>query len=461
MKYLKSFLLLSAALLTFSCDNKEEDKQAPVEPKAPVIASASLKGAEGAATVACEAPVVYFTAEVSVEGSTLNDYTLQVKNGGEIIGSAQGSLEGTSAKIEKELELLVDASVLEAAFYPTVTLKVTNADKLFTEYTLKEAENVQVLAPVVYEKLYLIDNNAKVYEMGKTAVKGKFRTTAENLEGIGTSFTIATAVEGIAPAADAKKWENISTPDAGEYGLIWLAFDMNTQELTKMVNHTVVLDLNAMAVYNGYNVFWNLNMVQDCKVEFLNAPAKLKLQGDRFADAEGTVCRYTGPTRGQFEGYYIDGQWFVLRFQWSATDMIWLTGAEGSLPMAPYTELHPLNWWANEPDGTDSHSALSLVKEDEDNWRALVYLEDNFAFKLYTEKTWASEITPLKSVSPETLTVTPIEALESGALDGNYCVAGTNFTAGLYMFRFNFSTYEASLEKYTGEVPVINPSAAN
>ncbi len=461
MKNFKSLLLLSAALLTFSCDNKEENKPAPVEPEAPVIASASLKGADNASEVPCEAPAVVFNAEVSVEGSTLNDWTLQIKNGSEVIGSAQGSLEGTTATISKEIELLLNPAAISEDFIPTVTLKVTNTDELFTEYTLKEAESVKVLAPKVYEKLYLIDNNSKVYEMGKTAVQGKFRTTAENLAEIGTSFTITTAVEGTAPAAGAKKWENIQTPDTGEYGLIWLSFDMNTEEVTKMIDCVKVIDLSAMAVYSeGINVFWSLDFVQDCKVEFLNAPEGLKLQGDRFADVEGTVCRYTGPTRGNYEGVYIPAcKWFIIKYQWNALDAYWLTGEGGSVPMEPYAQEHPLEWFSDTPSGASSYTTVSLLREDDSHFRGLVYLKENFAIKIYSAFGWAFEVTPCSSITPETLAISPIEANpETGAVDGNYGNAGTNFTEGLYMLRINTATSEVALEKYTGELPVINPA---
>ena len=45
---------------------------------------------------------------------------------------------------------------------------------------------------------------------------------------------------------------------------------------------------------------------------------------------------------------------------------------------------------------------------------------------------------------------------DTGKLDGNYGNAGPSFTEGLYMLRFNESTSEASLERYTGAIPAIS-----
>ncbi len=485
MKYIKSILLLSAAILAFSCEknNKPENPgnngnggneggNPNVEAQAPVVVSASLKGADGAATVSADEATVYFNASVTVEGSTLNDYVLEIMDGdGNVIGSAQGALEGTSDDIENTVELSLNPADVTAAFYPIVILKVTNTDEMYVDKTLTDAENVQILAPVEYEKLYLITNSTPV-EMAKTAVKGKYRTVAgADLSTLGATFTVATAVEGNAPAAGAKTWTNLSVT-ASDHAIKWIAFDTYKAEVSKMIDVSATIDFSTMADYNGYKVFWALNFVQDCEVVFENAPKNLCLQGDRFADAEGNKARYTGrsyPIDGyngensvdaSLEGYLYDDRWFVLKEQWTATETVWLTGENCSLPMAPYTAGRPISWFGNEPDGSLGFTSVTLMLEDEDVWRGLIYLKENFAFKLYTAAQWTKEITPTSSATPDLLTVTAYVQQENGSLDGNYSVAGPNFPGeGLYMVRYNSSNDKISLEKYTGEEPVINASA--
>ena len=143
MRYLKSLLVGFAVLLAACTPEEVPTEETPKEPAAPVIVSAQLKGANGEAEIVAGNPVK-FTASVTVENSELQDYTLEIKNDGSVIGSASGALTGTSATIEKELTLDVNPATLAAPFFPVVTLKVTNKDEMYAEKTLTEAENVKI-----------------------------------------------------------------------------------------------------------------------------------------------------------------------------------------------------------------------------------------------------------------------------------------------------------------------------
>ena len=164
----------------------------PKEPAAPVIVSAQLKGVNGEAEIIAGNPVK-FTASVTVENSELLDYTLEIKKDGAVIGSATGELTGTSATIEKELTLDVSPATLDAPFFPTVTLKVTNKDEMYAEKTLTEAENVKITTIELLDALWLVDDLGAAYQMSATDVKGKYRTTA-SLEVLGASFQIVSKV---------------------------------------------------------------------------------------------------------------------------------------------------------------------------------------------------------------------------------------------------------------------------
>ncbi len=300
-------------------------------------------------------------------------------------------------------------------------------------------------AQAAYEKLYLVDNGGAVYEMAKTAVEGKYRTSAD-LSSIGTSFTIATKLNENVPASDARVWE-FETPTSEDYGLRWLAFDMNSGELTKMINHKVQVWPN-QGVEDGITIIkWVCALVQDCEVEFIDAQANLEIQGDRFADVEGTKCRYTGPTM-EWKAWIIDKKYFVLNVDKGYSPAVWLTGVNGSLSMNLYSK-YPLNWFYEGVEQAGlSYSSLYMVQENADNWRGLVYLDSGFRFKMYTRVDWVAEITSLNSTTPETLTQ---------ADNGDWC-QGTNFIPGLYMVRVNTATKTVSATPYTGEIPVINAS---
>ncbi len=446
--------VMAVSALAFSCG---EDKIQVVEPEAPVIESASLRGVSGETAVEAGESVV-FTASVSVKGSTLGTYSVVVMKGTGILASAEGELKGENAVIEKELSLAVNAAGLSEDFVPEVTVKVTNTDGLFVEKKLSAEESVTVKAPEIFSQLYLTDNNGKVVTMKQTAVPGKYRTDG-SLDGIGSSFSVSSAVTADGKA-DGKIWAGIDTPDPGEYGLVWIGFDILTGNVSKMIDYTVTLDYSKMAddAAEGYKVFWAVRLVQDCRCEFVNFPSGLKLQADRFDDVEGNTARYTGHNCVQnYEVYLIaDINWLIVKFQWNVADAMWLTGANGSLPMVPYCEGKTLNWFDNSPNGVCATSTVSFMKTGSDNWRALVYLKSNFELKIYSGYGWGFEVSPLASATPETITVTPIVVDDKGNASGNIAVPGEKFTEGLYMLDLDSSAKEISLSKYSDAyLPVI------
>lgn len=448
MRYIKSLLLLAvSALAAFSC---AKEQQMEVKPEAPVIGSAQLRGLNGETTVIAGNPVK-FSAEVNVKGSNLEKFSLEIKRAGEILASASFDLEGTSAHVEKEFDLPVSPLTLDAPFTPEVSMKVTNTDGMFTEKTLENENNVQITIPELFDALYLVDNNGKVWTMPATAVKGDYRTDGDLAE-IGTSFNIATKLNSdntIDPSGDV--WE-FTTPNAGEYGLKWIGFDFFTEQLSKMIDKTIVLDFSKMAKFDdNHYAYWAFELVQDCRTVFLNYPDGMLLQSDRFADIDANTARYTGHTGQAFEIHYVvDSKWLIVKEQYIATNVLWLTGMNASLPMTPYTEAHPLNWFTS---GTEECcGTASCVRTGEGKFQVLLYLKEKFAFKVYDGWSWGNE-QQWTSTTPETMVISPMETdPETGKTDGNYANAGASFTEGLYMFSFNKATREASLEKYNGIV---------
>ncbi|MCM1177368.1 MAG: hypothetical protein NC308_05090 [Clostridium sp.] len=453
----KIYWLALTAMVFVLASCKDNKLTEPEDPQAPVIESASLRSLSGENYVQI-GENVKFSAKVSVKGSILNTWSVVIKNGNMEISSSEGSFDGgkESAVIEKELRFALDASDITVDFVPEVILKVTNADGMFTEKTLSDSEALTVKAPEIFEELYLTDSNGRSFLMKQTLAKGRYRTS-DALDGIGESFAISSELASGKPAG--KVWSGITTPDAGEYGLLWIGFDILSGQLSKMIDHTVTFDYDLMAddAAQGYKVFWERGLVQDCRCEFINYPAGMKLQGDRFEDAEGNTARYTGHTFNKFEVYHeATGNWFIVKYQWNVGDAMWLTGANSSLPMSPFCDGRQINWFDNAPNGVCATSTVSLVKSSQTEWRALVYLKSNFEFKLYSGFGWAFEVAPVTSMSTDLISVTPLEADEAGNLSGNFAEPGTNFTEGLYMLTFSSVDNTLSAEKYPeSALPVI------
>ena len=447
MRYLKSFLILAAAsVLAFSC--KKDEPAVVTKPEAPVIENASLKGLNGESVVIA-GNNVKFSATLKVKGSKLGKFSLEIRKEAEVLASAEFELEGTEALVEKEFDLPLSPATLDAPFWPDVTMKVTNTDDMFTEEKLAQESNVQITTPELFDALYLVDSNGKVWQMSPTATKGSYRTEGE-LTGLGSSFSIVSKLNEDNTIDNSGKVWTFDTPDTGEYGIKWIAFDQFTEQMSKMLDLTIPIDFSKMANDQGNSVFWSFQLVQDCRVVFLNFPDGTLPQSDRFADVEKNTARYTGHTGNQFEIYYIpDTKWFIIKEQYIATDVLWVTGMNASLPMSPYCEKHPLNWFASGVDV--SYATASCIRTGEGKFSTLLYLKENFAIKIYDGWSWGNEL-QWESTTPETLVISEMAETEDGKLDGNYGNAGASFSEGLYMLNYNKASRKASLVRYTGTV---------
>jgi len=447
MRYLKSFLILAAAsVLAFSC--KKDEPAVVTKPEAPVIENASLKGLNGESVVIA-GNNVKFSATLKVKGSKLGKFSLEIKKEAEVLASAEFELEGTETLVEKEFDLPLSPVTLDAPFWPDVTMKVTNTDDMFTEEKLAQENNVQITTPELFDALYLVDSNGKVWQMSPTATKGSYRTEGD-LTGLGSSFSIVSKLNEDNTIDNSGKVWTFDTPDTGEYGIKWIAFDQFTEQMSKMLDLTIPIDFSKMANDQGNSVFWSFQLVQDCRVVFLNFPDGTLPQSDRFADVEKNTARYTGHTGNQFEIYYIpDTKWFIIKEQYIATDVLWVTGMNASLPMSPYCEKHPLNWFASGVDV--SYATASCIRTGEGKFSTLLYLKENFAIKIYDGWSWGNEL-QWESTTPETLVISEMAETEDGKLDGNYGNAGASFSEGLYMFSYNKASRKASLVRYTGTV---------
>jgi len=447
MRKLTTFLMTALSMLALSC--KPDQPKEITEPQSPVIESAQLRGANGETEIIVGNPVA-FKATVSVVGSELSTFSLEIKNGEDVLASCSKTLSGNSAEIDEEFDLGLSLADVETFIYPTVYIKVTNTDKMATEKTLTEAENVKISAPSYADVLFLVDNNGKVYNMSKVRKNGFYRTTGDISE-IGTSYTVCSEVEGTTPKGDT--WGPYDTPatKADEsYPLVWLGFDMAVEEPTYMVDAGIVLDYKKMDNGHGNTkVYWCQTLVHNAQVTFMNFGDGMQLQADRWDNVDGNTARYTGATGTRFEVFFQkDAKWLLVKHQYCESGAVWITGLNGSVPLTPY-EQYPLNWFGD----FDWHSAVSCIQLTDTKWTCLMYLKENFSIKAYDYWSWGNELS-WTSATPETFQVSEMVMDEStGKLDGNYGSAGPAFKEGLWVLTFDKATNEASLERWTGIAP--------
>ena len=449
MKNLRNFLLISLGLLSLACKPDEKPEQ-KVEPQNPVIESAQLRGENGEATVLAGSKVV-FTAKVSVKGSELSNFSLEITHAGSTLASCSKELSGENATISETFDMGLTAAEVGAGIIPGVYIKVANKDKMATEYTLKESESVKVVAPEYADFLFLVDNAGHVYQMTKVDDNGVYHTDGDISE-MGTGFRICSKVNGTAVDESGDVWGPFNTPSYEDCGNKWISFDIVTEKIDYMLDLVISMDTAKMAVNGANRCYWSFKLVHNCQVAFYNFGDDLQLQADRFDNAEGNTARYTGHTGTIFEVYYIpDSQWLVVKNQWSDTDVMYITGSSGSLPLQPY-DVHPLDWFGN-PDWA---STVAMMKEEKDGqWRSLLYLKENFGLKAYDYWSWGNELT-WSSTTPDLITITPMQLNDAGNLEGNYGVPGPGFTEGLYMIHFNKVTGEVSMERFYGSIPKVS-----
>ena len=450
MRKLTTILLAALSILAVSCKH-DEPEQKPEEPQAPVIESAQLRGVNGELEVIVGSPVA-FKAKVSVTGSELATFSVEIKNGEDVLASCSKSLSGKSAEIDEVFDLSLSIADVPTFIYPRVEIRVTNTDKMATELTLAESDNVKISSPSYADILYIVDSNNAVYQLSKVNANGFYRTTADLAE-VGTSYKVCSEVDGTTPKGDI--WGPFDTPvvknDADEaYPLVWLGFDAATKEATYMIDAGIVLDLKNMDNGHGNTkVYWSQKLVKNSLVKFLNYGDGMQLQADRWDNVDGNTARYTGATGIRFEVFFQkDLSWLVVKHQYCEAGAVWITGENGSVPLSPY-DAYPLSWFGD----FDWHSAVSCVQLTDTKWQCLMYLKENFAIKAYDYWAWGNELLWTSS-TPDTFQVSPMEMNEeTGTLEGNYGSAGPAFKEGFWLLTFDKATNEASLVRWTGTIP--------
>ncbi|MBO6173127.1 MAG: hypothetical protein J6N80_07190 [Bacteroidales bacterium] len=456
---IKQLLLVSMALaLVAGCQEKIEIYDNwPTWPSRPIIEDALMKGASGESAIQA-GDKVKFSAHVFDDYTPLESYTLQVMSGDVVLASSTGKLSGNSADIACEMEMPFGANYAPGVFYPLVVLEVANSTGGKTSSRLSDDVNVSVSRPETPKKLYIVDNNSKVFEMDRIGSTYQFKTNAETLSGIGSSFRIAEKVSSsgsidysglvwgqvdgnlivVSSAGD----NAIPVPDgsyscalfSGTADLKTLRFDTYSFEMSKLLDYTTTLDKSDFedASYGGKPFLFKVQDIpQDSEVIItgLGDDLSIVLPPYLFADIEGNSARFIGVSERYKLFFDKTAGYMYVNVRNGMPDNLWVTGVGAGFPLEPYQST--FNWFGNEPFGYFSFHKIDAV-----NFEIMLYLGADFCLQTYRLISWGT-VLKWTSATPSLMKVK----------SNNDAVAGPDFKPGVYWLRVNVETGEASLEK--------------
>lgn len=392
-------------LVLASCSTKDvlrpEWPEWPTVSK-PKIENAVLRGINGATTVHA-GDVVQFSADVSDENNDLVSCQLLITmNDAEILNISE-ALQGRSAKIEKKITLPFVAGFENGTL--TVKLRVSNAlAKTTTELTLDPAASVAVIRPETPDKLYLIDNNGKSFELIKSqgAAFG-FQTGASDLAGIGTHFRIAEKLVNNAPDYSALVWgysngkisvvndassELIPVPSVGNYTIETISFDMLDFKVEPTL--TLTIDVNTADFFSIGGDYTQLDkeLVPYAKINFTGMGTDVinVLRPEFFKKLSGTKAKFMGPAALYNLKYNLNNKCLYLERPRDVfyPEVMYIVGTGAGFPRQPYTAT--LAW-----DFSFPHQWFLFRKTGASTFEAILYLDNTMGFKFYRGYGWAQE----------------------------------------------------------------------
>lgn len=437
-------LMLPCLAALISCEDKvDKDITWPEWASRPVITDVSVKADRREITAG---ETVRFTAQVHDEFNELKDYVLEIKYGNNVVLTKKEKLSGNEAVIDMDFVMPFAARLDAGGFYPEVSLTVSNMENGTAVRRVANDDNVSVLRPSLPERLYIVDNTGKTFELQK-GEGYVYSTSSPDLADMGESFHIAAKVSGNAPDFSDYVWGDtdgsiaiagpggnpIRTPDSEGKGFKNFGFDSYSFSIDKLVNHTVTLDKSAMQEQDQGGVLYlaeeNIRLIKDCEIVFEGfGDLKSMLQPDRFSIISGNTAKFTGHTQNWSVYYDTNDNWLIVDYAVGNTSgQLWVTGEKACFPLGNDDTANELNWFKG--DGKDRYATLAAIKDDKGDFSLLVYLKDGFAIQLYRWVKWSTN-TRMTSLTPEygAITDTGVEIRK-----------GSDFTPGVYLLEVHIT----------------------
>lgn len=440
-----NILVIIASLSAVSCAEKvDKNVTWPEWASRPILSGMSVVATSGEKAIIAGETVV-FSAEIKDEYNELTGYTLEVKYGDNVVLSLAETLSGHEAKISKEFVMPFAAYLPSGEFQPEVSLNVVNVKNGRSVQRVAKESNIILSRPASPEKLYVIDNKGQKFELQKG--EGEFfyvTAPGADLSGLGTSFHIAAKASGNSPDYSDLVWgyedgkisvlgkagQAISAPDSGGKGFKELGFDLFSFKIEKLVNHVVTFDKENLAALDQggvkYLAMENVKLIKDCEIVFNGfGDLKAMLQPDRFEILSDKSAKYIGHT-AQWSIYYdtVDN-WLIVNYaSFHEPGQIWVTGEKACFPLGNNDTGNELKYL--DGDGKSRFATLSAIKDENGDYRILVYLKNSFVIQLFTRVKWSTQIA-LNSLTEEYGVITK---------DGYFINPGKEFVPGVYELVF-------------------------
>ena len=445
MKRFISNIMILVALTVVSCAEKVDKTVTwPEWASRPILTELKVVGEDGAkAIIAGEK--VKFTATITDEYNELKSYTVDVKYSGKEVVTITKDVSGNQANVEIEFDMPFAAYLADGEFYPEVTLTAVNVANGTASTRVAYENNVAVSRPEAPAKLYIVDNAGKTIELAKGEGNKYASVEGANLSGLGSTFYIAEALNGNKPDYSKLVWgfnngaikvvteggDPIKAPDSAGKGFRYLGFDLYTFKLDKLVDLTITLDRNTLVEQDQSGVKYlaleNVNLVRDCEIVFEGfGDLKSMLQPGMFEIMSDKSAKFLGHSTKWSIYYDTADNWLIVNYaDFHAPDQIWVTGEKACFPPGNDQTENELKFLAG--DGKVRFASLSAIKDENGDFRLVVYLKDGYVIQLFRRVKWAAVIN-MTSLTEDYGIITA---------DKTFINPGTEFVPGLYELVFS------------------------
>ena len=445
MKRFISNIMILVALTVVSCAEKVDKTVTwPEWASRPILTELKVVGEDGAkAIIAGEK--VKFTATITDEYNELKSYTVDVKYSGNEVVTITKDVSGNQANVEIEFDMPFAAYLADGEFYPEVTLTAVNVANGTASTRVAYENNVAVSRPEAPAKLYIVDNAGKTIELAKGEGNKYASVEGANLSGLGSTFYIAEALNGNKPDYSKLVWgfnngaikvvteggDPIKAPDSAGKGFRYLGFDLYTFKLDKLVDLTITLDRNTLVEQDQSGVKYlaleNVNLVRDCEIVFEGfGDLKSMLQPGMFEIMSDKSAKFLGHSTKWSIYYDTADNWLIVNYaDFHAPDQIWVTGEKACFPLGNDQTENELKFLAG--DGKVRFASLSAIKDENGDFRLVVYLKDGYVIQLFRRVKWAAVIN-MTSLTEDYGIITS---------DKTFINPGTEFVPGMYELVFS------------------------
>lgn len=453
---IKYLFIIALSMMVFSACEDDIDK--PSEwpewgnPSKPAVAAAEFIPSGSSADIKA-GDAVQFSAKLKDQYNKLKQAEVEVTLGTNVVYTETFALDGLEANVVSDLKIPFLKNI-ENNTKLVAKLKIRNeTNNGLTEYVLPEELQLSVKRPQ-FAKLYLVDDQGMVVEMGKEQASDYTYMTADNISGLSSKIWIAEKVTAqnkpdytefvwgvinneIAIVGESEGLPiTIVVPEGGILtNISFNSFSFQTSNLLSNSINGIEMGVSSIQGYMEASV----DLVKGQDVSFLGFGSVAdKLNVDFFKNATDTKATFDGES-GKYRILYNLTNEFLYIEKNGATlpDAMWICGSGLGFAQAPYAATSQWNW--NVPT-----EYIYCKKVANDIFEATVYA-NGFMFKFFHQKGWGNE------EDGRTYSLLPSNILvdgknEWGDKTGD-CAPGPDFTPGVYKLTIDRNVKTITMQK--------------